>query len=127
MKSRKYFLISAVTMVLLTLSSQDAFCQWVDKSGDLPGLSSGSGYLIAAGAVVTGGVVYLIVKNKKKKTQKKSSFMEIESEDTLARSFYDEIKRAGEQAPIQLVVGQHNSNNHSMDSGGLSVGLRYKF
>jgi len=133
MKARKYFLISAVMMLLVAMTSQNALCQvnattkWVDQSGDLPGMSSSTGLLIAAGVLVTGGVVYLIVKNKKKKTQKASGFMENESEDILARSFYDDIKRAGEQAPIQLVVGQHNSNNYNMDSGGLSVGLRYKF
>ncbi len=134
MKTKHHIFIIATMFLFLTAHPQEGYCQWVDQSDDLPGTINITPYLIAGGVVITGTIAYLIIrKNKKKKSTSyrinQPENLMVSSLYTESNSFYDEMKKASQQASVEIITGNHNSNApmvYNVDPG-FSVGLRFKF
>jgi len=140
MKTKQFILIFAAMFLFVFMNSQDAYCQWasqskwVDQSDDLPGTINITPYLIAGGVVITGTIAYLLIRKNKKK---KSTSYRINQPENLSTgsfysendSFYDKMKKASQQATLEVFTGNFNSNTQTAyyTNTGLSVGLRFKF
>ena len=136
MKNYRFASIILIMLFSFSLNINAGGDDWVDNSDELPGMMS-DGEVIAlavgTGLVLTGLIAYVIIKKKQDKALSSSS-TGMKSVNSLGltnteqpTSLYNELNKAAEQSPVQIIAGFNEIPTQNSSYMGVSVGLRIKF